>query len=60
VNALRDTSYLIKVDDTVVGGRGPMSGLPPKTTEDVLSESAVELKAADAAEALAAAFEEQS
>jgi hypothetical protein len=58
VNALRDTSYHITVDDTVVGSRGPMSDLPPKTTEDVLSESAVELKAAEAAEALAAAFEE--
>jgi hypothetical protein len=37
-----------------------VSGLPPKTTEDVLSGSAVDLKAADAAEALAKAFEEDA
>jgi hypothetical protein len=59
VNALRDTSYLIRVDDVVVGSQGAMSDLPPKTTDDVLSESAVELRAAEAAESLAAVFDEE-
>jgi hypothetical protein len=58
VNALRETSSFIAVNDTVVSSQGPTSNLPPKTVEDVLSESVVDLNAADAAEALAAAFEE--
>jgi hypothetical protein len=34
--------------------------MPERTIEDVLSESAVEIKAADAADALAAVFEEEA
>jgi hypothetical protein len=53
--------FVVKIDDDVVGVHDPAHPLiPERTVEDILSESAVELKAADAAEALAATFEEDA
>lgn len=58
VNGLREASYLLSVNGQVVGSLGPTHDLPLKTADDVLSGAAVDRAAADAAEALADAFEE--
>jgi hypothetical protein len=48
------TTAIVTIDGETIGERGPM---PERTVDDVLSELAMDLKAAAAAD-LAAAFEE--
>lgn len=55
LNMLAQARFTIEIEGQDVGVHEPM---PERTVDDVLSESAVELRAADAAEALAAAFED--